>query len=92
MLMLEKNCRAVVTDSGGIQKEAYLSRKPCFTLRPETEWKETIEAGWNQLVEPKALVDAIATFQLPTAWPNLYGDGKAAHKVAQLLLQTTSRL
>ncbi|MGC1310353.1 MAG: UDP-N-acetylglucosamine 2-epimerase (non-hydrolyzing) [Phormidesmis sp.] len=88
MLMLEKHCRAVVTDSGGIQKEAYLSRQPCFTLRPETEWKETVEAGWNRLVTAVGLRDAIAQFQPPTAWPTLYGDGKAAHKVARLLLSS----
>jgi len=86
MLMLEKNCRAIVTDSGGIQKEAYLSRRPCFTLRPETEWTETVEAGWNQLVTPQNLIESIAQFQPPTDWPNLYGDGKAAEQVASLLL------
>lgn len=86
MLMLEKHCRGVVTDSGGIQKEAYLCRRPCFTLRPETEWKETVEAGWNQLVTAEELVGAIAAFTPPDTWPNLYGDGNAATQVAKLLL------
>lgn len=86
MLVLEKHCRAVITDSGGIQKEAYLSRKPCFTLRTETEWKETVETGWNQLVTAETLISVIAEFQTPNTWPELYGNGQAAHQVADLLL------
>ena len=86
MLVLEKHCRGVITDSGGLQKEAYLSQRPCFTLRSETEWKETVEAGWNQLVSPQNLHHNIANFVRPSAWPSLYGDGQAAHKIAQLLL------
>ncbi len=86
MLTLESACRAVVTDSGGIQKEAYILGRPCFTLRNETEWKETVELGWNQLVQPETLSKSIANFNQPSAWPMLYGKGDAATKIADMLL------
>ncbi len=86
MLMLESNCRAVITDSGGIQKEAYIFGSPCFTLRDETEWKETVDVGWNQLVKPETLKEAIANFTHPSKSPSLYGDGDASGKIANILL------
>jgi UDP-GlcNAc3NAcA epimerase len=85
MLMLESNCCGVVTDSGGIQKEAYIFQRPCFTLRNETEWKETVDTGWNSLVQPENLVNAIANFIQPPKSPPLYGSGDASQKITAIL-------
>ena len=82
MLLLESSCRSVITDSGGIQKEAYILGRPCFTLRKETEWKETVDLGWNKLVEPENLSESIANFTQPSEWPILYGKGDAATQIA----------
>ena len=89
MLMLVSYCRAVITDSGGIQKEAYMLGIPCFTIRNETEWKETVDCGWNQLVQPENLNQSIANFTQPTERPSLYGEGDATIKIAELLLAST---
>jgi UDP-N-acetylglucosamine 2-epimerase (non-hydrolysing)/UDP-GlcNAc3NAcA epimerase len=75
------HARAVVTDSGGVQKEAYLASVPCVTLRVSTEWVETVEAGWNTLVDlDPPLVLAALSRRPPAEHPELYGDGHAAER------------
>ncbi|WP_315789074.1 non-hydrolyzing UDP-N-acetylglucosamine 2-epimerase [Fischerella sp. JS2] len=86
MLVLESNCQGLITDSGGMQKEAYILGRPCFTMRNETEWKETVEAGWNKLVQPETLKEAIANFIPPSQSPLFYGEGNAATKITEVLL------
>jgi len=85
MLELVDGADAVVTDSGGLQKEAYWLRVPCVTVRPNTEWIDTVEVGANRLVEPEELPEAVAEARFPEAAPPLYGDGRAAEKVAAAL-------
>ena len=86
MLRLVGACQRVLTDSGGLQKEAYWLGRPCVTLRAETEWTETVDAGWNTLVGADAdnLGRALAS-PVPRNRPQLYGDGRAAEKIVAAL-------
>jgi UDP-GlcNAc3NAcA epimerase len=89
IISLLKNCQLVITDSGGMQKEAYFFRKYCLTLRGETEWVELIEHGFNCLVgvDPNKILSSyhdIMHNPFPNAH-NLYGEGKASHKIARIM-------
>jgi len=83
MAVLTQFARMVITDSGGLQKEAYWLGVPCVTLRRDTEWPETVEVGWNVLVgaDGEAIVDAVRGFAAPAARPALYGEGGAVLEI-----------
>lgn len=90
MAELESAARVIVTDSGGVQKEAMFYHVPCVTVRPETEWTETVDLGWNRLVEPSELRDAILSAKPgPVFDVYPYGDGRAAEKIAAILAAAT---
>ena len=82
-IALEQAASRIITDSGGIQKEAYILKKPCITLRSETEWVETVEAKWNVLINPsdKMIASKIAAFKVPEQQENIFGD----HVTTQML-------
>jgi UDP-N-acetylglucosamine 2-epimerase len=92
-LKLARHARAVLTDSGGVQKEAYLLGVPCLTLRDTTEWVETVEAGWNTLVDlDRDAALAALDRRPPGERPELYGGGHAAERVCDVLSAYTQRL
>jgi UDP-GlcNAc3NAcA epimerase len=92
-LELARNARAVLTDSGGVQKEAYLLGVPCVTLRDTTEWVETVDAGWNVLVDlDRDAALAALERQPPAERPELYGGGHAAERVRDAVSAYTARL
>src|SRR5262249_41779589 len=93
MACLEKHARLIVTDSGGVQKEAFFHRVPCVTLRDETEWVELVELGWNRLV-PSTSADAVRDGVLAAIDvrgkeppPDLYGGGHAAERIVKSLVR-----
>jgi len=88
MVVLERNAKLIITDSGGVQKEAYFYRVPCVTLRNETEWMETVESGWNILAgtDAESIANAVVGARKPSRWRNHYGDGDAAGRILDVLL------
>jgi len=87
MLALESACDAILTDSGGIQKEAYFFKKPCITIRDSTEWVELVSSGWNVLsgANTDKIISAINNLHIPSEYPSLYGDGNCAEKICKIL-------
>src|SRR5205823_7477220 len=90
MIALAGAARMILTDSGGLQKEAYWLGVPCVTMRQETEWVETVQTGWNTLAGARtdAIVDAVASFRPATTRPLLYGDGRSAERITGALIAT----
>jgi len=92
MLQLEKNAKAVLTDSGGVQKEAYWFGVPCFTLRDQTEWVETIKSGWNVLTgtSTQKIVKEVSHTEgrrRHLKGDGIFGNGKASQKIVQILVR-----
>lgn len=89
MVVLEDSAQAILTDSGGVQKEAYIFKVPCITLRDETEWVETVDAGWNVLVgaNHSKIVEVARQIDYSTAkpWKPFYGDGDASGKICNII-------
>jgi len=88
MLLLEKHARTIITDSGGVQKEAYFFQVPCVTLRPQTEWVETIELGWNTLCDivEEEILEKVGNACAGNLEP-IFGDGTASEKIVHIIAQ-----
>jgi UDP-N-acetylglucosamine 2-epimerase len=87
IITLEDNARLIATDSGGVQREAYFLGIPCLTLRDETEWSETVTAGWNKLAgtNPDQVLEAWFSFAPPVDRPPIFGDGTTGQRIVQIL-------
>ncbi len=87
MINLEMNSEKIVTDSGGVQKEAFFLKKPCITMRDETEWVETVENGWNRVVgtDKNKILDSIVNFYPKQQQKDIFGDGKAANQILDII-------
>ncbi len=87
MLALERHSRMVLTDSGGVQKEAFFFGVPCVTLRTETEWIELVEAGWNRVVglDRERIVSAVKEWRPAGSRPSLFGNGDSSERIVELL-------
>lgn len=90
MAFLEKSAKGILTDSGGVQKEAYRLGVPCVTMRDETEWVETVDAGWNVIVgaDTQKIVEAAVDVRHPAEHPSLYGEGNAVDTIIDLICRT----
>ena len=97
MIQLEKNSKMIITDSGGVQKEAYFFKKPCITLRDETEWVETVDAGWNYLAEISEEVIIRKYQEIKSRdfsgmeYHPLYGDGNASERILSFITASFDR-
>ncbi|MFZ4561473.1 MAG: non-hydrolyzing UDP-N-acetylglucosamine 2-epimerase [Saprospiraceae bacterium] len=89
ILQLQSHADVILTDSGGMQKEAYWLGVRCITLRTETEWVETVEAGWNQVVgsDPQRILDAVRNWRPQGNRPDIYGDGHTAARIFDTILE-----
>jgi len=87
MISLEMHAEKIVTDSGGVQKESFFMEKPCITMRDETEWVETVLNGWNIVVgtDKHKILNAIVNFTPKEPQKNIFGDGKAANKILEII-------
>ena len=87
MLVLEKKAKKILTDSGGVQKEAYIFKVPGITLRENTEWVETVKDGWNVLVGAyeEKIVKMVNNFEPKGEQRNVFGEGKASEKIMKII-------
>lgn len=88
MIAYEEKCNCILTDSGGVQKEAFFFEKPCITMRDSTEWVELVDSGWNTLVGANTdkIVETLGNVKSPSELPLLYGDGLCAEKICKEIL------